>query len=377
MDLLSANIQSILSTLAFKNSGIVTRDMAFEYHTKPCYYTENIDSWSTPWDEAYYSYLYQRSDGMLHSPPTGMRSAVPLGGLGAGTIELRADGSLRDWNIFNNSPGGGGNKVQLDEAFFALKVKDESGHSTVKTLRTHAPRFLPVIRQIEYSGAYPVSRLVFSDDEIPIRTTLYATSNVAIREPARSATPSVVFSFVLENPGESFIDASLMINLPNHMEGVATFDKYLSIARAGSASVRGSTAMAATGDIHRTSAMISESVLRIMEEFTNREEFPGVGKTTEERTGAYAALSTTTRLQAGERKVVTVVFGWHFPQRFFAARNVGNYYASVYENIDSVMDSTIGKIEQIWSSPSYRSRIALIAVMPSSTSPSWIIRIAA
>lgn len=39
------------------------------------------------------------------SPPLGIRSAVPLGGVGAGSIELRADGSLHEWTIMNQSPG--------------------------------------------------------------------------------------------------------------------------------------------------------------------------------------------------------------------------------------------------------------------------------
>ena len=54
-----------------------------------------------------------------------MRSAVTLGGLGAGTLELRADGSLHDWNIFNNHPYNRtpfGKKVQLGEALFGLRV---------------------------------------------------------------------------------------------------------------------------------------------------------------------------------------------------------------------------------------------------------------
>lgn len=34
-------------------------------------------------------------------PPMGLRSSPALGGLGAGSVELRSDGSFRDWTIFN------------------------------------------------------------------------------------------------------------------------------------------------------------------------------------------------------------------------------------------------------------------------------------
>ena len=40
-------------------------------------------------------YLAQ-GDGSV-PPPNGMRSAVPLGGLGAGNFELRADGAFTEW----------------------------------------------------------------------------------------------------------------------------------------------------------------------------------------------------------------------------------------------------------------------------------------
>lgn len=40
-------------------------------------------------------------------PPLGVRSAVPLGGVGAGSVELRGDGSLHEWTIVNQSPGEG------------------------------------------------------------------------------------------------------------------------------------------------------------------------------------------------------------------------------------------------------------------------------
>ena len=50
------------------------------------------------------SYPYGR-DGAV--PATGIRSAVPLGGMGTGNFELRGDGTFRQWCIESQSPGGG------------------------------------------------------------------------------------------------------------------------------------------------------------------------------------------------------------------------------------------------------------------------------
>jgi beta-glucosidase 2, glycosyl-hydrolase family 116 N-term len=177
---------AILSSLKFKNTGVVTREMRFAYLDQPVEYSEDVDYWNVTRRA---KYLYRVNGDARVDPPTGMRSSVPLGGLGSGTVELRADGSLQDWNIFNNSPAGG-IKVQIDDTFFALKV-NTAGHARAWALRTQAPETLPAIQQIEYSGAFPVSRLRFSDPDCPLRVTLYAYSEFYPRDASASATPAV------------------------------------------------------------------------------------------------------------------------------------------------------------------------------------------
>jgi non-lysosomal glucosylceramidase len=46
-----------------------------------------------------WTYPFQNDTGSPTAPPLGIRSAPQLGGVGAGSIELRADGSFRDWTI--------------------------------------------------------------------------------------------------------------------------------------------------------------------------------------------------------------------------------------------------------------------------------------
>src|ERR1700704_1271936 len=115
--------QDLLPQLQFQNSGTVTRDMEFRYFSQPDDYLETSDLWNI---RSAATYLYRYDGGKKRSPPDGVRSAVPLGGLGSGTVELRADGSLRDWNIFNNSPAYG-EKVQLDDALFGIRTLQRSG----------------------------------------------------------------------------------------------------------------------------------------------------------------------------------------------------------------------------------------------------------
>ena len=162
-------VGELLQTLQFRNRGVVRRDMRFEHRPRPCFYAEDVDSWTTLWNKAHYLYLYQVAAGALQAPPSGMRSAVPLGGLGTGTVELRADGGLRDWLIFNNSPAGGGEKVQLEQAFFGVSVPGKPARRPVPgCCRPILRATCPPSSRSNMPAPIPRRGCSFSDAELPL-----------------------------------------------------------------------------------------------------------------------------------------------------------------------------------------------------------------
>jgi non-lysosomal glucosylceramidase len=62
------------------------------------------------------------SDAGLVPPALGIRSAVPLGGIGAGSMELRGDGTLQQLTIWNNFPAGAPKFWAFPDALFGLRV---------------------------------------------------------------------------------------------------------------------------------------------------------------------------------------------------------------------------------------------------------------
>ena len=64
--------------------------------------------------------------------------------LGTGSFELRADGSIHEWTVENQSPAGSAklNYVALDLAVFGVRVQTETS-SIAKLLRTHPPKGYP------------------------------------------------------------------------------------------------------------------------------------------------------------------------------------------------------------------------------------------
>ena len=363
--------QNILRQLEFKNSGVVTRSMHFKYFDQPCLYAETPTKWSTDWarmGQEPYPYLFEvipPEDGQKFSlpemhPPIGMRSAVPLGGLGAGTLELRADGSFHDWNIFNNSPGGGGQKVQLSEAMFGLRTKNGGDQTKAWVLRTHPPKDLPAIDKIEYSGAFPVSRLRFDDSDLPIKVQLYAYSEFHTGDAKSSATPAAIFSFVLHNTSQKPVQTDLMFNLPNHIKGKfeavrsdrlgATYSlpqsmkkiKSLKLVNDVNGPTAGSMCLQVAGTDGITAAS-ADTLTDIWADFADDGRLEGIKA--EQANGAIAA---SVELKPGQCRTVTIVLSWYFPNRPITGENIGNFYTNQFTSAEDVAEKVLSRLPATW-----------------------------
>ncbi|XP_020613507.1 uncharacterized protein LOC110051776 [Orbicella faveolata] len=147
-----------------------------------------------------------------------MRSAVPLGGLGTGSFELRADGTIHEWTIENQSPGGSAklNKGALNLAVFGVRVAEpDKNKSEAALLRIHAPHGYPGVESLSYSGSFPVSKLTPGGSITEnIDMSLYAFPSFHVRDRFKSAVPAVAFTLGMRNKANKPLDVSFMFNLP-------------------------------------------------------------------------------------------------------------------------------------------------------------------
>jgi uncharacterized protein (DUF608 family) len=336
------NGHNALSSLEFRNSGTVQRGMEFRYFQQPMNYGEDPRHWNVRGEA---EYLFQVEPGRKIDPPVGMRSAVPLGGLGSGTVELRADGSFRDWNIFNNSPASG-DKVQIDDTFFGLWTRVESGKPSAITLRTHPPKHLPGVSQIEYAGAFPVSRLQFADPDLPFEVTLYAYSEFHPRDSTASATPAAIFTFDLHNPSHQSVEASLLFCVSNYTNGRPTVNEQLVFERPGKEPTSGSIAVKVAGDRISTTGTTGSDLPGLWEEFSTTGDFRP--PTPQQEAPNYGTVAASATLGPGESRTVTFVLAWYLPYRAYKGQVPGNYYAKLYANAGDVADKVLARLERTW-----------------------------
>ena len=172
------------------------------------------------------------------APPLGYRSSPALGGVGAGSTELRSDGSFRDWTIFNQGPAGSGKYGLVDDVYMGVKVG-----KSAKMLRTLPPRWARNVGvdALTFSGTYPLTRLVANDSAFAATpTTLYAYSTLKPTDLAASAFPALVLTLHVVNPSPTAaLNASFMFSLP--------FGAWTDCARSG---VDGIVASAAASPAH-------------------------------------------------------------------------------------------------------------------------------
>lgn len=155
----------------------------------------------------------------LTVPPVGMRSAVPLGGLGAGSFELRGDGTVHEVTIQNAHPSGAAKYGVLSGLMLGVRVAPASSAPVTRALRTAPPSFATGfgVDAMAYSGAHPVSRLTPLDSGLTatnVAVELFAYSVFKPGSASDAAHPAVAFSLRVENTGTTSADVSLYLQLP-------------------------------------------------------------------------------------------------------------------------------------------------------------------
>ena len=198
-----APLAAALASVPFVNEGKVSRADVFRYQPIPAMYLEPEAPTRARWawaDGREHQYLFGAANA---TPPLGMRSAPPLGGLAAGTVELRADGSLQAWTIENASPAGSTKLAVLDDALLGVRLAAGSWAEAV-ALRTAPPAGIPGVEEIGFAGTQPFVRLTPRGAGLPegLDLRLYGRSPWRVGDLDASSTPALALTLVATNPTE-------------------------------------------------------------------------------------------------------------------------------------------------------------------------------
>ncbi|WP_040420746.1 GH116 family glycosyl-hydrolase [Actinopolymorpha alba] len=314
-----------------------------------------------------------------------LRVALPLGGIGTGTVSLGGRGDLRDWEVVNRPAkgwapaasffairtapiGDGGQEVGSGDAGSGVVARAlegpidpvlyEGAHGSA--VPNHG---LPRFRRSTFLAAYPLGQVVLDDPDVPVEVRLQAFNPLVPADVDASGIPVAVLRYVVTNTSDQAHEVSVVGNVQNFVgtdgsEGKPAGNRNTvrdagpcagvflhSDGVAGDAEQWGSLALAVVGEpeVTRRTSWAEHSwggqLLDFWDDFV-------VDGRVDEREGSAAApmasVAATRRLAPGEAHAFTFLLGWHFPNRLSWNREhtIGNYYATTYPDAWQVVLDT-------------------------------------
>ncbi len=161
------------------------------------------------------------------------RIAMPIGGIGTGTISLNGRGGLVDWELMNRPAKGFIPQAGVDpHAFhpgFTIRYETESGVRAAKLLEgplrleeyegflgCPAPNHgLPRFRSCRFHAAYPLAQVEFSDDAFIPVVSLQAFNPMIPADSESSGIPIAVLRWIIRNPSREALSVSVCASMIN------------------------------------------------------------------------------------------------------------------------------------------------------------------
>jgi len=322
--------------------------------------------------------------------------ALPLGGIGTGTVSLGGRGQLRDWEIMNRPSKGFNPK----DTFFAIwaKLKDKpsvtrllegvlqppyQGHHGAPDPVAGLPRF----REVEFDAAYPLAQVHLKDPSVPLDVRMETFNPLIPLDADRSGLPLVVFRFVLSNPNSLPVDTSIAFSIENFIGydgaegkaegGVIEYQEenefrglFLSSKEVSADAPQAGTIAIVTfnDDVsfrHWTKDKGARSdLLDFWDDFSENGTLNGylepeqAGLSPQMTISSHASLAASCTVPPHSEERITFILAWHFPNRTAKGCGwalspgedvgyVGNYYTHKFKDAWDVVKQTLEELPEL------------------------------
>jgi uncharacterized protein (DUF608 family) len=310
--------------------------------------------------------------------------ALPLGGIGTGTVSLGGRGDLRDWEIMNR-PAKGFIPTRGMGPFFAIFVKDPKGQTQARALEgpidfalyedasgsSAVNHGLPRFRRCTFAAAYPLGQVRLLDPDVPVTVTLQGFNPLVPADPDASGIPVAILRYAIRNTSNQPVQVSVCGVLPNfigndgsgqtkdwegdliaaggranrneYREGKAVRGMFLSSEGVAPRAPHWGTIALTTptkGEITHRVNWISGGWGSVSLDFWD--DFSADGKLDERELGKedtpMASLAVSVEVPAKQTVPVVFILTWHFPNRITwtpknnAQDRIGNYYTTQYKD---------------------------------------------
>ncbi len=285
-----------------------------------------------------------------------VKSGLPLGGIGAGKLEITPSGTidyityLNNWTspIANQNNKEKGKVLGIAGFHFALYVNTQAA-AICKLLQTERIAKYNSIKSIEFDGKFPNACLVYSDDNLPVEISLNAQSFLIPGDVKNSSLPAALFEFEIKNKLNKDIEVGLMFIARNLISrnSVGRYNllkkdynmigiEFLHKNPLPNDTAAGNTFIGVPRDIGKVSYLSAWNMQRenfsfepnigldAFEYFSDAGRLPDIQMkhpSESQRIELGGALAVTFKLNAKQYKKVPFVHSWYFPKHF-----LGHFY---------------------------------------------------
>ncbi|MFH1265344.1 MAG: GH116 family glycosyl-hydrolase, partial [Planctomycetota bacterium] len=299
--------------------------------------------------------LFARGESFVYRDEHLGAISLPLGGIGAGSIQINGRAERHVWQIFNNHK-----HAVVPHSFFAVRIKKGSGEPVVCALETTPVGPFAAMASLSFRGEYPFGWYDFEDPELPVKVSMETFSPLVPLDVQSSAIPCAIFNLSAENATDQPVEVAFLAAQQNAV-GYLGNDPIDGRSYAGyggnqttvlrdpnatllhmtsnqPADAPGSGDMALAALAAEVSAVASwENLDQLAAGFQERgilagPEQAGPSPPGQTLDGALAARFT---LRPGERRNVPFVLTWHFPNGQHGGGpwgGQGNMYANFWPN---------------------------------------------
>jgi uncharacterized protein (DUF608 family) len=165
-------------------------------------------------------------------------SGIPLGGIGAGTVELRPNGGFYDWQelyqlgekphswptnrseVYAGTPNP---DMPPDALSFVVRTQTPDAEPIVRRLSVlpdegqtlYSASWLKSVEEIAFEQRFPTARLTYTDSSLPVDVTSEFTSPFIPHDAQTSGVPGFYSTYRIVNPSDEPVDVSILARLCN------------------------------------------------------------------------------------------------------------------------------------------------------------------
>lgn len=304
--------------------------------------------------------------------------ALPLGGIGTGTVSLGGRGDLRDWEIMNTpakgyNPGSGRN----NSAFFTLYT-DIEGKKDLRLLEGPVPFYeyegssgaiatnhgLPRFSEVSFDAAYPFGQVNLKTPQIPVSVRIKAFNPMIPGDIDNSSIPVAILDFEVTNNSDKAMTFSICGTMQNFIgedgtKGKAAGNKnvfrsdgsvngvfFISEGVDKKADQWGNMALLSTseGKISHRTEWIPERWGSSILDFWDDLSVDGMldNRKDDVSSKPMASLVVGNILSPGESTTIRFLITWYFPNRTaWSTEPLINYYSTKYADAWDVALKTL------------------------------------